>query len=184
MAPPRLLAPPGKSPLATRLDGGHRRGVNPWRRSWWVWRSKCISIGSIREMTPPRGASATPGAGRLPGPGGRDARMAKTGAVREAGQAACGACPTRRRQRRRPGLQSQVREDLLDNRRLQDRGDDLQLAAATRPVLEVDLGDAVEQPGQAHRLTCSRPAVHQCPVMAGTVCSPSSLIAAVGQPRR
>ena len=27
------------------------------------------------------------------GPGGREARMAKTGAVREAGRTACGACP-------------------------------------------------------------------------------------------
>jgi len=28
---PRLLAPPGKSLLATRLDGAHRRSVNPLR---------------------------------------------------------------------------------------------------------------------------------------------------------
>ena len=40
---------------------------------------------------------------------------------------------------RRPGLQPQVREDLLDDRLLQDRRDDLQLAAAVRAVLQVDL---------------------------------------------
>ena len=44
-------------------------------------------------------------------------------------------------------------EDLLDDRRLQDRGDKLQLAAAVRAVLKVELEDALEQPGptQPHR---------------------------------
>ena len=57
---------------------------------------------------------------------------------------------TRGSPRRCPGLQAQVREDLLDDRRLQDRSDDLQLAAAVRAVLEVDLEDPFEQPGPAH----------------------------------
>jgi len=37
------------------------------------------------------------------------------------------------------GLQTKVREDLLDHRLLQDRRDDLQLAPAVRAVLHVDL---------------------------------------------
>jgi len=37
------------------------------------------------------------------------------------------------------GLQTEVREDLLDHRLLQDRRDDLQLAAAVRAVRHVDL---------------------------------------------
>jgi len=36
---------------------------------------------------------------------------------------------------RRPGLQAQVREDALDHQRVQDGGDDLELAAAVRAVL-------------------------------------------------
>ena len=39
----------------------------------------------------------------------------------------------------RPGLQSQVREDPLDHRCFEDGGGDLELAAAVRAVLEVDL---------------------------------------------
>ena len=46
---------------------------------------------------------------------------------------------TRRCPRWRPGLQSQVREDPLDHRRFEDGRDDLQLAAAVRAVLQVDL---------------------------------------------
>ena len=46
----------------------------------------------------------------------------------------------RRRPRRRTRLQTQVREDFLDNRRFQDRGDDLQPTAAVRAVLHVDVG--------------------------------------------
>jgi len=42
--------------------------------------------------------------------------------------------PTGRHTRRRAGLQTQVREDLLDHRLLQNRGDDLQFAAAVRAV--------------------------------------------------
>ena len=49
---------------------------------------------------------------------------------------------TRRYTRRCPGLQSQVPEDLLDHRLFQDRRDDLQLAAAVRAVLQVDLESA------------------------------------------
>ena len=44
-----------------------------------------------------------------------------------------------------PGLQTQVREDLLDHRLLQDRRDDLQLAAAVRAVFQVDLEHPLEQ---------------------------------------
>ena len=40
---------------------------------------------------------------------------------------------------RRPGLQPQVREDLLDHRLFQDRGNDLQLDAAARAVLQVEI---------------------------------------------
>ena len=53
--------------------------------------------------------------------------------------------PTGWRARRRPGLQTQVREDLLDHRLLQDCRDDLQLAAAVRAVRHVDLEHALEQ---------------------------------------
>ena len=41
--------------------------------------------------------------------------------------------------RRCPGLQSQVRKDLLDHRLFLDRRDDLQLAAAVRAVLQVEV---------------------------------------------
>ncbi len=44
--------------------------------------------------------------------------------------------------RRRPGLQPQVREDLLDHRLLQDRRNDLQLAAAVRAVLQLEIESA------------------------------------------
>ena len=47
--------------------------------------------------------------------------------------------PARRCPRWRPGLQPQVRKDPLDHGRLQDGGDDLELAAAIRAVFEVDL---------------------------------------------
>ena len=47
--------------------------------------------------------------------------------------------PTGGRARRRPGLQTQVREDLLDYRLFKDRGDDLQIAAAIGAMLHVDL---------------------------------------------
>jgi hypothetical protein len=53
--------------------------------------------------------------------------------------------PASRRTRRRPALQAQVPEDLLDHRLLQDRRDDLRLAAAARAVFEVDLEHALEQ---------------------------------------
>ena len=53
--------------------------------------------------------------------------------------------PTRWRTRRRADLQTQVREDLLDHRGLQDGGDDLQLAAAVRAVRHIDLEGALEQ---------------------------------------
>ena len=49
--------------------------------------------------------------------------------------------------------QPEVLEDALDHRRLQDRGDNLQLAAAVRAVLHVDLEHALEQsrPADARR---------------------------------
>jgi len=66
--------------------------------------------------------------------------------------------PRRRTARRRApastvGLQTQVHEDFLDHRLLKDGGDDLQLAAAVRAVLEVEIKHALEQPHptQPHR---------------------------------
>ena len=61
--------------------------------------------------------------------------------------------PTGWRPRRCTGLQTKVREDLLDHRLFQNRGDDLQLAAAVRAVLQVELKHALEQPRptQPHR---------------------------------
>ena len=50
-----------------------------------------------------------------------------------------------RRTGRCPRLQSQVREDLLDRRLLKNRRNDLQLTAAVRAVLQVDLEHALEQ---------------------------------------
>jgi len=44
-------------------------------------------------------------------------------------------------------LQTQVREDLLDQRLLPDLRDDLQLSAAVRAMLHVDLEDPLEQLG-------------------------------------
>src|SRR5262245_53887634 len=41
-------------------------------------------------------------------------------------------------------------EDLDDHRRIFDRGDDLQGAAAVRAVFDVDVEDPFEQPGPAH----------------------------------
>ena len=58
--------------------------------------------------------------------------------------------PERWRPRRRAGLQSDVGEDALDHRRLEDGGADLQLAAAVRAVFEVELEGPFEQPGPAH----------------------------------
>ena len=42
-----------------------------------------------------------------------------------------------------PDLQTQVREDLLDHGRLQDRCDVLQLATALRAVLQVEVEDVL-----------------------------------------
>ena len=50
-------------------------------------------------------------------------------------------------QRRHWSPQPQVREDPLDHVHFEDGGDDLELAAAMRAVLEVDLVHALEQPG-------------------------------------
>lgn len=52
-----------------------------------------------------------------------------------------------RRTRRCTRLQTQVREDLLDDRLFLDRRNDLQFAAAVRAVLHVDLKDALEHLG-------------------------------------
>ncbi len=41
-------------------------------------------------------------------------------------------------------------EDLVDHRRIFDRGNDLQAAAAVRAVFDVDVEDPFEQPGPAH----------------------------------
>ena len=40
---------------------------------------------------------------------------------------------------RRPGLQTQVREDLLDHRLFKDRRNDLQLATEGRAVIQVEI---------------------------------------------
>jgi hypothetical protein len=65
------------------------------------------------------------------------------------------------------GLQTQVREDAFDNRRLEVGGNDLQLAAAVRAVVHGELKRALHQTSPAHHLTCSKPALQQCRVMAG-----------------
>jgi len=57
--------------------------------------------------------------------------------------------PTGGRARRHPGLQTQMREDLLDHWLFKDRRDDLQRAAAVRVARHVDLEDALEQLGPA-----------------------------------
>ena len=48
-----------------------------------------------------------------------------------------------------------MREDLLDDWLLQDGGDDLQLAAAVRAALEINLENVLELPGpsRAYRST-------------------------------
>jgi len=56
---------------------------------------------------------------------------------------------------------------------MQIGGDDLQLAAAYQALLEVDPEGPPEQPGQANLLTCSRPAIHQCPLLAESVSTKS-----------
>jgi hypothetical protein len=56
--------------------------------------------------------------------------------------------------------------DLFDDRLLQDRCDELQITAAVRAALKVAIKDALEQPRPSHQLACSKPALHQCPVMA------------------
>ncbi len=50
-----------------------------------------------------------------------------------------------------PRLQTQVREDFLDHWLLKDRSDDLQLAAAVRAVLQVE----IESEASAKRIRCS-----------------------------
>ena len=51
--------------------------------------------------------------------------------------------PTGGRPGRCSGLQIQVRQDLLDHRLFEDRGNDLQLAAAVGAVFPVDLESEV-----------------------------------------
>ena len=75
---------------------------------------------------------------------------------------------TRRSTRRCPGLESKMRKDRLDRRRFQDRQDDLQIAAAARAVLQVEIDHALEQLGPAHQLSYSEPAAQQCPLLAGS----------------
>jgi len=57
--------------------------------------------------------------------------------------------PTGRRVRRLPGPQPRVREDLLDDRLLQDRRNDLELAAAAQAMIQVEVEHALEQVGPA-----------------------------------
>jgi hypothetical protein len=57
---------------------------------------------------------------------------------------------------RRLGIQSQVGQDLLDHRSLEDGRDDLEpAAAAVRAVLHVDVKDALEQPRPADAVRTS-----------------------------
>ncbi len=46
---------------------------------------------------------------------------------------------------RRVGMQAQVCEEAFDDRRLQDRGDDFQLATAVLAVLDLDVEDTPEE---------------------------------------
>ena len=48
-----------------------------------------------------------------------------------------------------PGLQLQVREDLLERRRLQDGGDGLEWAAAVQAAVKVDREHTPEPPSKA-----------------------------------
>jgi hypothetical protein len=70
-------------------------------------------------------------------------------------------------------IQPEVREGLLDHRLFQDGGDDLQLTAAVRAAVHVEVKDALELSGQAQRLALSRTALRQYPLVAGTARSPS-----------
>jgi len=76
-----------------------------------------------------------------------------------------------RRLRRCTRLQTQVREDLLDDRLFQDRRNDLQRAAAAQAVFHVNLEHALEQLGPTRQLSYSRPAAQRCPLLAGSRCS-------------
>ena len=90
-----------------------------------------------------------PGAADLRGPGAGPLELSWFWRA----QAACSRVCARAGGRGRSGLQTQVRKDLLDDRLLQDGGDDLQLAIAVRGVLQVEFEHALEQPGptQPHR---------------------------------
>ena len=89
----------------------------------------------------------------LPGPGGRCSWKTKTGVARQAGQAVCdigrrttpaGPCGAR--------AQPDVLKDALDDRRLQDGGDDLQLdPAAGAPSLTQDCLLRCEAAGRDRR---------------------------------
>lgn len=62
-------------------------------------------------------------------------------------------CLARRRPGRRLGLQARMAEDLLDDRPLDDRRDDLQLPGSeVRTVLHVDVENTLEQPRPANLL--------------------------------
>jgi hypothetical protein len=74
--------------------------------------------------------------------------------------------------------QRPVAVDLLDDRPLEDRRDDLELpAAAVRAVLQVEIEHALEQPRALHQLTCSKRALCERRPMAGIVISRPSPIA-------
>ena len=90
--------------------------------------------------------------------------------------------PTGWRARRRPGLQTQVREDLLDHRLLQDRRDDLQLAPAVRAARHVESRtrasaawpSSAEPDGGAHRAPRTRPAVRPARVVRALATPPAA----------
>ena len=85
---------------------------------------------------------------------------------------------------RRPGVQPQVGEDLLDPRPLPDRRDDLQLpGAAARAAPQVDVEHALEQPRPADVL---RPRLHGLRVAADLACGVGSRFASrrTPSPRR
>jgi len=98
------------------------------------------------DIRPFAGATHGPARAAVPGPAGRARACKREPVLRR--------MPARRRGRTSTvGLQTQVREDLLNHRLLHDRRDDLQLAAAVRAVRHVDLEDPLEQlsPAQPHR---------------------------------
>ena len=82
---------------------------------------------------------------------------------------------------RRPGIQSQVGEDLADRRPLQDRRDELQLpSAAARAAPQVDVEHALEQPRPADGL---RPGLHGLRVSTDLASGAASRLASRRRPQ-